>query len=421
LDLTRYFYGKGYSNDNIILELADRGAAEREILETALKIVDIEEEFRTRIKSKLGIIYAEAGDYQTALEFLSDDDAEQKLTALFRVGDRRAAMELLIEKSNAVSDKTLFYAIRELYKELTNDFDRLPKAALLAYNLLISGWTDKSLIELVAAGFKGELRKWMALAKVLNAAGDDSFDETILRRSMYLKTLDSDLEKIFSRFYENFPENKISNDYIYFIKYKIMEENFSPSDEVFKILENHYREVRDPILCYALCYAHIQRGTAASAPELFSRAERQMEADGALLPRFKEIRDKTLLAPYIEKNQPFLYKTIPGRKVYLNYKLDGRFVKKEMKYLAFGNYSAKIIMFYGERVTYYFSEESESGAVETKPQTFVNEKGVIYESDDEYFALNNAAINEKLLKYDEVYAALSARLSGETKLIGKLL
>jgi hypothetical protein len=105
----------------------------------------------------------------------------------------------------------------------------------------------------------------------------------------------------------------------------------------------------------------------------------------------------------------------------LNYKLDGRFVKKEMKYIAFGNYAAKIIMFYGERVTYYFSEENENGAVETKPQTFINEKGVIYENADEYFALNNAAINEKLLKYDEVYAALSARLSGETKTIGKLL
>jgi hypothetical protein len=413
---------KGYSNENIVLELADKGEPEKEILEIALKISDLEEDFKKRIKSKLGNIYAIDGDFKTALEFYSDDDAEQKLVALFRTGNKQRALELLIEKSNLVSDKTMFSSIKELYKELIDDSERLPKAAAIAYNLLINGWTDKILIELAAAGYKGELRKWLALSKALSAAGEFCVDELILRQSMYVKALDYDLEKVFIRFYEKSPEKKTASDYIYFIKYKILEENFSPSDEVLGILESRYYEANDPILCCALCYAYIARGSfVGAAAEIFLRAVRQMEADGLLLPRFKEIRDKTLTAPYIEKNQPFLYKTHPGRKVYLNYKLDGKFVKKEMKYFAFGNYVAKIIMFYGERVTYYFSEEGENGAVETKPQTFINERGVVLQGLDEYFALNNAAINEKLLKYDEVYNALNARFSEEEKIIGKLI
>ena len=162
------------------------------------------------------------------------------------------------------------------------------------------------------------------------------------------------------------------------------------------------------LLIFALCHVYLFHGiTTFHSDEIWDAAVRAQEECGLLLPIFREHRDKFEKRPYIEKHQPFLYRSLPGKNIFLYYRVDEdtHFHAKQMTYLRFGLYLAHIPVFSGEKVTYYFSEEMPAGSITTREKTvdcdtvYLNEKEGEH---DPYFAVNNALIYERMFKYEQV-------------------
>jgi hypothetical protein len=130
------------------------------------------------------------------------------------------------------------------------------------------------------------------------------------------------------------------------------------------------------------------------------------EEAGILFPVFRESRDKQPLSPYIEKNQPFLYRGLPDKNVWLYYRLDAQpvFRALPMGYLRFGLYLAVLPLFYNETITYYFSEEMPTGSITTREAAIKNEGVYLNETntEDAFFTINNAIVYEQMFKYEQV-------------------
>jgi len=139
----------------------------------------------------------------------------------------------------------------------------------------------------------------------------------------------------------------------------------------------------------------------------------EQEKLGILFPVFQGNRDKTGVSAYIEKNRAFLYRAVPGKDVRLCYKVDdeAEYRQKKMRYVRFGIYLCAIPHFYGENISYFFSETRQTGSVSTKEES-VRNTGVYIDEDsgDPYFAINNAAVYEQMFRYDQAERVIAGIL-----------
>jgi len=145
---------------------------------------------------------------------------------------------------------------------------------------------------------------------------------------------------------------------------------------------------------------------------------------GIILPIFKEIKDKNLLQPYIEKSQPIIYHSQPDRNVVLHYRARGAegYFPQKMKYVGFGVFTGHFIHFYGEDIEYYIEESIGTGSIATQPQIISNNRPHLLENPgDLYYTINNALIFEQMFKYEQVEEIITARLEEGPQIRAKLM
>jgi hypothetical protein len=177
---------------------------------------------------------------------------------------------------------------------------------------------------------------------------------------------------------------------------------------------------------YGLCHVYANHNiTTFHSEEIFRRAMILCETDGFIFPIFKDIKDKALLTPYIEKNQPFIYKAGKGKRVFLHYRVhgggspagSGEYIKKQARYVRFGIYAACVPVFFGEKLSYHFSEEAATGSIETKESQAENNLiHLVENSSDLYYIINNAIIYESMFKYEAVEEIITNRLKEAPRL-----
>jgi hypothetical protein len=297
----------------------------------------------------------------------------------------------------------------------------------LAYGLLIKNWYDKILIELVLSYYQGGLGDWVELGKPLSNFVDDvlKIDEIILEGAIFTKTFNLDIQKSFCRVYQSGQNLALIDKMCYFILYKIASGYYDLDYETINALEKEYLRSNGSLFCYMLGAVYINNNMNFKKNiEIIKSAEKLMQEEGVLFPIYKTIKDKTIMAPYIEKNQPFIYKTYPGRKIFIHYKFNDSspYQKKQMKYFKFGFYFANLVCFFGEKIIYYISEELDTGSIETKVDTVDNFKiNLSGNLEDEYFTINQALIWEKTLKFSDIFTLVAKEVKEPKKIKGRLV
>ena len=439
ITLLIYFYNKGVRDVNLIIAITEALVKVENnsvdvipIMEKILRYKDINIEFRNKINVSIGSIYFKNNEYRKSLKYyfrvedgiFEDKFAEPVLMSFIHSKEYEKAVALILTRHSTISDRGLFFSIKEIQKNAD-----VYKLSNIAYNLLMRGWFDKILVEIVVENFNGELKKWMALSALLGNVSDyvDIVNEIVLEKSMFQKKIDNDILKVFIQAYKNDDSKKIISDFVYFISYKIMLENLTPEYEVIKIIEEMNFKKDSEILCFALAHVYIKSDIETdSSKEILAKAISLSEKNGYMIPCLKEIKDKNMITPYIDKNQPFMYKTLPDRKVYLNYKINDEteFKKIEMQYFKYGIYLAKLITFFGEKTTYFISEEFSTGTTQTPESVIINDKVCVNnKKTDKYYLINEAMMQEKLLKYDDVYNIIYNKLitDDEVYIRGRLM
>ena len=232
-------------------------------------------------------------------------------------------------------------------------------------------------------------------------------------------------QKVYQRMFENSPNNDLVGMYTYYCVYEIMINNIRPEYETVDVLEQIFLKRLDSLLAYGLSYLYLEQGIITlQSDNILGKAIEKMEEEDILLPIFKNKKDKRFNLPYMEKNQPFIYRCVPNKNVSLYYKAndDVEFTRCPMKHFYFGLYLAKITHFYGERIVYYFCEEMETGSIVTKEYSVENNRIFLNEeSEDVFFHINNGLIYEQMFKYDQVEAIITSSLQKYRTVRGGIL
>ena len=390
------------------------------VLETTMAETGISRRFCMRAAAALGNHFARLGDNTRAAAHykdldenaLDDRDIEQMLLVRIHTRDFARAAQLIVKKAECISDRNLFFAL----KQLAADGSYNEGIADVAYELILKSWYDKQLIAIVLTHYKGSQMEWQALSRALTAmsASERSLDEIILRNAIRMHMPDAGAQRVFARMCDMDEDNPLLMDFALYLSYEIICNNLSPSHETIARMERLFLRGEDRFLAYALAHVYVAQGLATiPSQSILARAVRFCEEDGLLFPAFKQLKDKSLLTPYIEKHQPFVCRTAPGKQVFLAYKTneDAAFTEIPMRYVRFGLYMTHVAHFFDETLTYCFMERMPAGSVSSQEMTVQNSFIHLLDApQDAYYELNDALIAEQMFKYDKVEQMITERL-----------
>jgi len=433
----RYYLKDNY-NENILISLSKYYSSVENpvykclrILKKTVKRTNISRDLKMRIIYAIGNIYYNNGEFDKTAKYyrnidenyVEDEKIENLVEILININEIKKALDILIKKSNCIADKTIFNVVKkasenEQYHTLIANF---------AYQLLIKSFYDSSFIDIVIKNYNGSQKKWIKLSKVLNSnsVNEKKLDEFIIKNSIYLKKIGDGIEEIFVRLAKDDFNSLLVNQFIEYLCYEIIINNININPDTISILEKKaIDENENAVILYSLVYVYINQNINTNFSEaIVKKLLTFIKNSEIILPIFKQSKDKLFNVSYIRKNTSFVYKTAPDKEVnlYYRYNKNSDFQKKKMKHFKFGLYTAAIPIFFDDSVEYYIAEAMENGSIETRKKIEYNQDMTIFESEDEFFQINNAIIKEKTLKYDDVEDFISKKIDNNKKIKYKLL
>ena len=441
--LYQHFFDKGDRRFHVLAYLCnyyqDQALSIQEPFGAAIPIFEaiwaeksITKAYRMHIIAALGQLYYRTSHFSLALECYGqlDEDAldknltEQTLSIYLQTNEAERAIQLIAKKHSNISDGVLQDAICTL---LSRPVDHAPLAET-AYKLIMNGFYKTQLLDLVLAHFNASYSEWTALAQQLyeNDTTSLDLDKLILETALWMAQWDADAQKAFVRVYKlgNETTDEVLEQFVEYATYELLANHARPEYDMLDILETWcLQEPENNLLTWGLASCYLQHNmTTFNSEAILSLAIETFENEGILLPVFKESRFARV--PFIEKNQPFLYRGLPSRDYRLYYRIDDApdFTAVPMQYIKYGIYVACIPLFYNEEITYYFSEELATGSVGTKLDTIKNTTPFLHSHPtDQFFTINNAIIYEQMFKHDQVEKALDKLVKDVQAVRSKLL
>ena len=292
-------------------------------------------------------------------------------------------------------------------------FDGFWPETEIAFYAFSASKYDEQLLKYLVANYNGTVKGMRNIWKAAESFGIDTYplSERILVQMMYSgsyvgeKNLiyqsyvqsgaNTDIEMAFlaSNCYENFVHGKITDKYLFERIEKLAQEKL-PLDEVCK-------------LSYLRHYASEKKADEEFNPEVVISFLRELLAEGIFFPFFMDYAELCPDMYQFSDKTMIEYRTTPGSVCMLHYRLagsdDNKYHSLEMKEMYDGIYVCSFVLFFGEQLQYYVSEErGEQGPVTTESAVVSKNDIVKTGSGSRYSLINDIMIGETLQDYDTV-------------------
>lgn len=441
-ELYLYFFRKGDRRFHLLAFLANYYLRLETPPDEAIPVFEallpekrVTKAYKMRLLVALGRLHYNAFSFEQALECfgevdedaIGDDFIEQLLSIYLQTREFGRAAKLISTKHKNIPNETLFEAVTSLLSKKTDGINE--QIAEIGYVLLMKNFFSEKLLAFVLKHYNASYTEWANLSRVIDEdnRAAPKLDARVLESALHMNSFDTQAQKAFARIFAAGKETRLTAEFTELATYEMLANSTRPNYDVINILEKIYFGTNNAapkvLLSWALAGTYLRYNiTTFKSEEIIRNAISALETEGILFPVFKE--NKSAPTPFIEKFQPFLYKSLPDKDCWLYYRIDGakNFSAMPMQYVRYGIYVAAVPMFYNESFTYYFSEEMQSGSVTTKENSVKNTKPFLHESsDDFYFTINNAIIYEQMFKHDQVEKLISGLVKDVQPVRARLL
>ena len=273
---------------------------------------------------------------------------------------------------------------------------------------------DDNMLQYLIEHFKGSSK---ALRDVFKAATNFELDtfalsERLLTQILFTKAYIGDETEIFRSYVAGGPSSDIETAFLTYRAVEYMRDDRVISAYIILDIGRVYKRGYQLPLVTRLAYLRYFAENSL---------ERKNADEGVILDFLQEtVIEKELLLPFIQEylhmpgmesmaDKTFIsYKTAPKTRVMIHYIMDQKdeekegYHKEEMKEVYFGVYVKEFVLFYGEQVQYYITEEQEN-------QEQLTESGILQREEQKenghpsrYQMINEMSIAETLEDYESV-------------------
>lgn len=340
---------------------------------------------------------------------------------------RRFTMETLVENHlyDFAYEKVMEYGVDQIgsaskvaladYMIKETDYEEDEFLLRLAATAFRAKRYDERMVNYLCQHFNGPTADMLKVWEAAGEYGTDRFDlsERLLVQAMYAENMIAECMPVFASYYEAGGKDFVTLAYITECAHRYFVENEKIDDDIFEVIEARYiydLEINDA--CKLALLRHYS--------ELGSVTERQLRIEDELLAEYT--RRNMHFAFYKRLNQELVLKYHLYDKVFLEYRTnphshvmlhvsrdeDGEnFMREDMVDVYDGIFVKAFVMFFGETIQYYISEERANEVQVTESSRIVNND--VYNKNDEsrYNLLNQMLISGTLQEEEELYRAMS--------------
>ena len=280
----------------------------------------------------------------------------------------------------------------------------------LTYGAFSEGKYNDVMLEYLSRYYGGPTDKMYRVWTSAKAFEADTFDleERILAQMLYSDLLLPDMDSLFEHYYENGGREMVVLAYLTARSHRYFVQDEPTGQLVFDIIESRYLyhlELNDA--CKLALLRHIADLTGLTkaqyqmADELLSEFTRRN-----MVFAFYKRLDHRLVKKYHLYDKVILeYRTDPRKHVVLHYSRDEdgeNFRAEDMTDIYDGIFVKQFVMFFGEMIQYYISEEQGTQVEVTQSSRLTNND--VYAQDDQsrYSLINQMLISATLMEGEEV-------------------
>ena len=279
--------------------------------------------------------------------------------------------------------------------------------------------------------YNGPTKDMMAIWSAAKSFELERFDisERLLVQMLYADDYVLEGIPVFIDFYEKGGKDLITLAYISDCAHRYFVENQRISDEIFELIEARYIynfELNDAcklaLLKYYADLAEVSERQFKIEDELLAEYTRR----NMLFAFYKHLAPELVLKYHLYDKVFLEYRTSPHSHVVLHYSRDedgDAFLQEDMLDVYDGIFVKTFVMFFGEAIQYYISEEYGNSVEVTESNRIVNND--VYNKHDEsrYTLLNQMLISYTLQEEEELQQAMKryAGLEEMTQKVFKLL
>lgn len=385
-----------------------------ELLKEAAACPMLKETYRSEIVQKIMDYYMEHYEGEQLELYLESINKEQ-----LAAGERSQVIELLIIRGmyedawemvssygfEGVSpNRLLRLCMNRVIDSQMNENEMLLRACASVYK---KGKYEEDILKYLVQYYNNTTKE---MCRLWRAAVDFEIDtaeleERILVQTLFTGTFVSNMMEVFSSYYRNGRSQMVKEaylacqSYLYFVQDTIIDE------KIFQYLEREYQlhGTMLPICQMALL-------SWLTKKEVNTEAEKKMAGqmleflsmNGKYFSFYQKLAERIPL-PFALRDKTILeYRTEPGNKVSLHYSLDTEeeeeleYQTEKMEHIYEGIYGKQMILFYGDKLQYYISEEEEGTCGLTESDAIkVNRWNSTY-GDSRYDMLNDMCVSVEM-------------------------
>lgn len=271
-----------------------------------------------------------------------------------------------------------------------------PAFTALCMTVLRKKKQDNRIISALVKSYNGDTESMYTLWQAAGEAGinADDLEERLLAQILFTENDMTYVPNIFKHYYSHGGNRRIIRAFLSFYAYKYLVMENVPDEELLDLMrrESVYEE-ND--ICTLAVLKNLSQQKTFSDPDR-SYIEHRMsvlERKGIIMPFFRNFKDGITIPEGMRDRQYVEYHTDRHKRVRIHYCMmnggDDSFTETDMKDLGFGIFVSEFVLFYGEKLQYYITEEDDNGGFSiTESSELSIEPELIGNEDNGYRQLN---------------------------------
>lgn len=345
----------------------------------------------------------ELDDYLRSInrDYLNSDTETKVIELMLLRGlDKEASEHMMYAGIGKISPGRLVkYCTRRF---LDNDFMQDEQLLNICIYAFKNGKYSESVLKYLCKYYNGTTKEMLDIWRACREFeySDREYEERLLAQMLFTRTQLSSITDVYDSYYINGPSEKIKKAFLFYESYSYLVKETPVSAKVFKYLGMEL-EKGDTLnrLCEA-AYVKYYSEASASDDELLlcERLIKNLVSNEIVFDFYKKYSEKIELPYVINENAVLEYRTKPESRVHIHYiitdnnEASQEYQSEEMTEVFPGIYTKKIMLFYGENLMYYITEEDGDNKSLTESRNYYIESGISDGDGTRYSRINEILV-----------------------------
>ncbi len=400
-----------------------------EAVDSLIEMADMPEMnaiYHSKLISTVIQYYYDGYDAEGFDKFISEVNEDElsggdlcRIIEIYIIQGRCAEAFELIKKHSAMSiiPKRLLKLCSRLDEDDSENSEELVFCNWLCFS---RGKYDEVTLDFLSRNYNGTTSQMVSLWKKASAGDIDTYDleERIIAQTLFTRSAVKNINEIFESYYSKGPNHRTVEAYLAYYSYDYFVRQNDIAETVFDIMEAVLENDEIlPVVCKMAIVKYYSEldNLSRFRSDLAQTIIQELVRKSYIFPFFEKFNGKISLPQEVLDKKMVEYRTDPSHRVIIRYIFEDKehrksYVAEDMKNVYEGIFVKSFVLFYGESLRYYISEETGDGEIVTE-SVLIEKSGINqektqgrYEAINDIIASRDAHDGETMKKLAHSYA-----------------